>query len=112
MSNAATKTIQRQRDRLTPAQTLKIELKSCAIKTMNTVPAPYRVTMMQNTDTYLFDETRGNFCQMFRFPFGKLNSPSPLSDCLFSDRWVGVSNDASELLRIPLLEDHPALAQP
>ena len=51
MSNAATKTIQRQRDRLTPAHVANIELKSCEINTMNTVPAPYSVTMMQNTDT-------------------------------------------------------------
>ena len=54
MSNAATKTIQRQRDIFTPAQNWKIELNSCDINTMKTVPAPYRVTMMQNTDTYLF----------------------------------------------------------
>ena len=76
MSNAATKTIQRQRDRLTPAHTLKIELKSCAIKTINTVPAPYRVTMMQNTDTYLFGERTFWLLKIFGFLFGKLTVPT------------------------------------
>ena len=59
---------------LTPAQTLKIELNSCDIRTMNTVPAPYRVTMMQNTETYLFNE--GNFDRTCVFLYGTLTVPT------------------------------------